>query len=321
MTVNDILDKVRAGICLTEADAVRLIETPDDCADVYSIFAEANHLTRTEYASQGYVFAQIGLNSEKCSGGCKFCSLADCAACGICESRLTKRDALQLTTALDRQKIDALFLMTTADYQKSAFLDMASSCRAELKNTQKLVANIGDFDVSYARELKGAGVDACYHVVRLREGTDTAIDTKTRIKTLDAIVAEGLELFYCVEPIGFEHTPQEIAAEMLRARAYAVHVMAVMKRVPVMGTEMAKRKSITNLRLTKIAAIARLVTRPKTSMNVHEPVESALLCGVNQLYAEVGVNPRDIVTSTENGRGFSVGAVRNLLGQYGYHVK
>ena len=98
-------------------------------------------------------------------------------------------------------------------------------------------------------------------------------------------------MIYCVEPIGPEHTYEQIADEMLRAREYSVNVMACMKRVGVPGTPLFDKGEITDLELAKIVAAARLVTRPKQSMNVHEPKQMALLAGVNQLYAEIGIKP------------------------------
>ena len=43
-------------------------------------------------------------------------------------------------------------------------------------------------------------------IVRLREGKDTDIPPQRREKTLQAIAESGLDLYYCVEPIGKEHT-------------------------------------------------------------------------------------------------------------------
>lgn len=67
----------------------------------------------------------------------------------------------------------------------------------------------------------------------MREGIDTTIKPETRINTLNAVRDAGLELYYCVEPIGPEHSYDELATEMLRARDYGVQVMAVMRRTPV----------------------------------------------------------------------------------------
>ena len=50
-----------------------------------------------------------------------------------------------------------------------------------------------------------------------------------------------------------------------------------------------------------------------------EGLYQTLLAGVNQLYAEIGINPRDCAEKTEQNRGKSVAAMRDMLAQAGYH--
>ena len=211
--------------------------------------------------------------------------------------------------------------MTTANYDIEKFLKISEKVKALLPEDVKFIANIGDFDDVIAGRLKAVGFTGVYHIVRLGEGQDTDLPVAQRIATLDAIKGAGLELIYCVEPIGPEHTYEQMADEMLRARHYGVDVMACMKRVGVPGTPLFDKGEITDLELTKIVAAARLVTRPKTSMNVHEPKAMALLAGVNQLYAEIGVNPRDCAVETSDNRGFSIANVREMLRQANYITK
>ncbi len=56
----------------------------------------------------------------------------------------------------------------------------------------------------------------------------------------------------------------------------------------------------------------------RISMNVHEPLMTAMLAGVNQLYAEIGVNPRDSSVHTEQARGYSIDQVCSMLISAGY---
>lgn len=74
-----------------------------------------------------------------------------------------------------------------------------------------------------------------------------------------------------------------------------------------------KEGRLSAVELTKIAAVARVVTRPHRAMNAHETTQMNLVCGVNQLYAEVGANPRDIISNTENSRGLSVSSIKRML--------
>lgn len=316
--LKEIFSKADADEDLTKEDALELLSINTQSEDFYALIQKANELSRKEYGQRGYVFAQIGMNSAPCTGNCKFCSLGRDNFVAEEKSEKTIEEILQQAKWTVEENADALFLMTTADYSIEKFLETAREVKKLLPDEMMFIANIGDFNEDTAVRLKEAGFTGVYHIVRMNEGIDTDLSVEKRIATLDAIKKAGLELIYCVEPIGPEHTYSQIADEMLRARDYEVNVMACMKRVGVPGTPLFEKGEITDLELTKIAACARLVTRPKMSMNVHEPKEMALLAGVNQLYAEVGMNPRDVSAETGDGRGFSIKNVRDMLAQAEY---
>lgn len=75
-----------------------------------------------------------------------------------------------------------------------------------------------------------------YHICRLREGRDTDIQPESREATLAAALKAGLEIYYCIEPVGPEHDYAELTREIMRARTLDVKYMAAMRRVPVPGT-------------------------------------------------------------------------------------
>lgn len=318
--IDAIWQKIETGIDLSKEDALTLLSIPNTSEEFYRLIAKANALSRTQYNNRGYIFAQIGINAAPCSGNCRFCSLA--RDYFSVDGRFEK-DAEQVVAearAIADQDVDALFLMTTADFDQDTFVSIGRSVRAVMPDRMELVANIGDFDLPYARKLKTAGFTSAYHIVRLREGMDTMIPKENRIATIDAVKAAGLDLYYCIEPIGPEHTYDEIADEMIRARAYQVDVMAVMGRVNVDGTAFADPSELTEPELTKIAAVTRLVTNPKKSMNIHEPRNLPLLAGVNQLYAEFGANPRDNHVKTEDNRGYGIERVKKMLREAEYTI-
>lgn len=311
--IKEILDKVRAGQLLDKKEAIALLETENNSEDFYRVVSLAAEMTRKEFHNKGYIFAQIGLNAEPCSANCKFCSMGIGHYSLESSWRKDTGSILAEADALVKEGIDDLFLMTTADYPFEDFIAAAKQVKKLLPEQVRFVANIGDFDAGAALRLKEAGFTGVYHIRRLGEGIDTGINPMIRIKTLDAIAEAGLELYYCVEPIGPEHTYEEIAEEMLRARDYKVGVMAVMRRTPVSGTPLFEKGQISSVELAKIAAVARLVTRPYRAMNAHETIQMSLICGVNQLYAEFGANPRDNNSKTEQNRGWSVDKIRRLL--------
>lgn len=296
---------------LDRQDAVTLLRTPTHAPEFYDLLSASNARSRQTFGNRGYIFAQIGINSAKCTGNCKFCSLAKDSYAMDGEQEKSLEDIVALAKHIASHNVEALFLMTTADYSQEKFLAVTAAVKQVIPPEMALVANVGDFDLAYAQRLKASGITGVYHIVRLNEGIDTDLDPKDRIATLDAIRDAGLELYYCVEPIGPEHTYEQIADEMLRARDYGVKYMAVMRRVGVPGSKFHATGDITQLELTKIAAVANLVTQPSISMNVHEPMMLPLLAGVNQLYAEFGMNPRDTERNTV--RGFDVVCTTNML--------
>lgn len=320
MTIDNILDSAKDGKLLTKEEALMLLNVKNNSDDFFKLISLANEMTRTEFHNRGFIFAQIGLNAEPCSKNCKFCSMGKDHYAMESIWRKDIESILAETKLIVENGIDDLFLMTTADYSKSEFIDVAKRVKEILPDNIRFVANIGDFDYETALKLKEAGFTGAYHINRLREGIDTTIKPEVRIRTLDSIKKAGLELYYCVEPIGPEHRYEEMADEMLRARNYHVGAMAVMRRIPVKGTPLYKYGQISSVELSKIAAVTRIVSRPYRSMNAHETTQMSLICGVNQLYAEMGANPRDSNSNTEKSRGLSVENIRTLLKDAEYEI-
>jgi len=316
--IDGVMNKIKDNIELSKEDAICLLNIDNQSDDFYKLISTSNSMSRTQYQNNGYIFAQIGINTSPCSGNCKFCSLAENNYSVDEQPEKSLDEIISQAKMIAGEDVEALFLMTTADFDKNKLLSIGEAVRATLPTNVKLVANTGDFDAAYAEEMKSAGFSGAYHIVRLREGEDTDITAETRVATLDAIKAARLDLYYCIEPIGKEHTYDEIADEMMRAREYNVDVMAIMGRVGVKGTQYEDIAPLSEIELTKIAAVTRIVTNPKKSMCIHEPKKMALLAGVNQLYAEYGGNPRDNNSSTENSRGFNIEDAKNLLREAEY---
>ncbi|WP_333540851.1 radical SAM protein [Desulforamulus ruminis] len=318
MLTANLLSSVKQGKLLNQEEAVTLLNIDCRSQDFYELISTANYLSRTQFHNKGLVFAQIGINAEPCSVNCKFCSMGQGHYALPVTWRKEPHEILSELELLISSGINDFFLMTTADYPVSEFLEISKIISRHLPDTIRFVANIGDFNLETAKQLKNVGFTGAYHIHRLREGIDTTVNPEIRVNTLNAIRDAGLDLYYCVEPIGPEHSYDELATEMLRARDYHVKVMAVMRRIPVKGTPLYDKGQISAIELTKIAAVARLVTLPQRAMNAHEVTPMTLLAGVNQLYAEYGANPRDTESQTEKNRGFSAEKAWHMLWEAGY---
>jgi biotin synthase len=182
-----------------------------------------------------------------------------------------------------------------------------------------MAANIGDLDEEGAKALVDVGFTAAYHARRLREGIDTKLNPEKRLNTIRCLKDAGLTISSCVEPIGPEHTPEELVDSIFECLDYGVESMATMRRISVPGTPLFKNGMIPEVELARITSIVRLTFGEQAiSFGVHEPNVLALVSGANIVFPEVGPNPRDIKVDTSKGRGRSVAACKQLLWEAGW---
>jgi len=315
MRVEAVIEKARGSYSLSRAEILALLAVPLLSADYYRLLHAANELTRERAGTLGVVGAQIGLNAEPCSGGCSFCAFADSRFSG--SYRMDRETVVRETKAFVDAGANYLSLMCTADYPFALFLEMSAAARSAMPADMMLSANIGDFGPEEAAALKAAGYGRVYHVLRLGEGSITALDPDARLRTLECAAAENLELAFCVEPVGPEHSDQEIADRIELSASLAPTTAAVMRRIPAAGSGEAP---VGEARMAQLMAAVRLShasTRTKT-FYIHEPCVSGLLAGANLVCAERAANPREGNRSETTLRGRSVADCVALLADAGY---
>jgi biotin synthase len=281
--------------------------------------AAAHRVSRSRSGGRGTVYSQVGLNVWPCPENCSFCYLG--AVHGIVTTlhELTPEEVVARALAFERGGADEVYLMTTANYPVGRFLEVGQEVRRALQPETVLVANIGDIGLAEAQSLADAGFLGIYHVYRFGEGVNTEIAPERRRRTFAAIRDAGLDLRYCVEPVGPEHTDAEIVQQMFHARAFGATICAVMRRIPVAGTPHEHGGLLTESRIAQLVAATRLVLGNQLrEMGVHEPSLLALRAGAHRICAEVGMNPRDLAVDTATGRGRSVADCERLLWEAGY---
>ena len=317
--IESILDKALAGEEISRREAVELLKAHENSHEMYAIMSVANTLTRRQFGDRGEVYAQVGINLWPCTKSCAFCSFGEKWNVIKSSVEFSPEEVVSRAKAFEEAGANAIFLMTTADYPFDRYVEIARAVRKVISPDMPMVANIGDFGPEQAEELLNAGFHGVYHVFRLREGRDTDIDPEMRLRTLKAIRDCDLGLGYCVEPIGPEHSPEELVEEMLRGKEYGAVNHASMWRVPVSGVPLTKLGKISQWSLAKAVAVTRIVVGGSIrAMGVHEARILPLRTGANQIYAETGPNPRDTIEDTSKGIGFSVEACKNLLKEAGY---
>jgi biotin synthase len=211
--------------------------------------------------------------------------------------------------------------MTMHVYDKDMLLHMIDVAKKHLPKKTQLWINVGDTDYDTAVELKRAGVRGAYHVCRLREGVDTDLRAEDRMQTMRNMLRAGLELYTCCEPVGPEHSVEEIVDNFFIGIDIGCIQHACMRRVAVKGTYFEKYGQITELRLAQLCAVLSL-TAPQVEgfkfMSVHEPNQAGFISGANLITAESGGNPRDTKKDTRENRGWTMGGCRKMLWESGF---
>ena len=314
-----ILDKALDGGRMTRVEGLYLLGVPLHSDDCYLLMAAANRLSHQRSQSRGTIYSQVGINFWPCPENCDFCYLG--SKHGLVKElhELSPEQVTEAALSFETAGADEVYLMTTANYPFERFVEIGQMVRSALHRQTILVANIGDFQAREAYRLVDAGFNGVYHVYRFREGIETEIEPERRRATFAAIREAGLDLRYCIEPIGPEHTAEEIVGQMELAQRFGATILSVMRRIPVPGTPYALQERLNEIEIARIVAIARLFLGDQIrQMGVHEPSLVGLRAGAHRICAEVGMNPRDRAVDTAKGRGLSVAACEQMLWEAGF---
>ncbi len=319
--LESILDRALAGQAPRHEECAYLLGFPADALETSLLRAVADHVSRGRFGNEALLLGQIGVETGPCPGNCRFCVFGE-GHTMVESGRLPREEVLRRAREFAADgDLFALFLMTMHDFDFEELLALVEAARAEMPPHTQVVVNIGDFDRSQAQELHAAGVNGAYHVCRLREGTDTDLDPARRRETFRVIRESDLDFYYCCEPIGPEHGPQELVEQLFLGIEYGCFQHAAMRRVYLPDGPLAARGQITELRLAQVVAVVALATLecPQTkNIAVHEPNLIGLTSGANVVYAESGSNPRDTETDTAGHRGRDMAACREMLYEAGF---
>ena len=253
---------------------------------------------------------------------CAFCSHAERWGVYTDEIHLSPEETVDLAGQAADGGADFVVLRTTQFYGTDVLLDLGRRVRDRIGKEIHLVINTGESDGETIRMLMDAGFSMAYHIVRLREGVDTGHSVEMRVRTIDAIRSAGMKLQYLIEPLGPEHTAEEILVEARRARAVGASGTGVMARVPVMGSPLARYGQVSDAYLRRVAAVARLEYPDGGKyLCVHPPMPTALHIGCNTVVVEQAANPRDTASTPGAWRGFGLSAARKVLQAAGLSVR
>jgi biotin synthase len=307
LLVKDIITKSLDDKLLTEDEIASLFKVPLFSEESAMIIAASRKKSESASNRLAEVHAQVGLNIAPCPKNCSFCSFAAKNKVFKEKTEISAYEAVQKARQFETDGANAIFVMGTADYPFEKFIDISREIRKSLRSETILVANVGDFSKEQAEKLKDAGFSGIYHAVRLGEGRDTTIQVETRLETFRNARESGLSLGTCVEPVGNEHSIEELVEKTIITRDANPVFSGSARRIPIPDTRMAEYGIVSEAKMAHILAVVRLALGYDIPGNcTHEPNVIGAAAGANLLWAEAGSNPRDTERDTEGKRGMTV---------------
>ncbi|MDO4841503.1 MAG: hypothetical protein Q3982_02355 [Phoenicibacter congonensis] len=320
--VCEIIEKGLTGAGLAEDEILELFKLdPESPLTSYLMWA-GRQLQFELCNGKAEVHAQVGLNSSTCPHNCKFCSFAACN-----DVREKGKYEVPVEEVLEDVKIfiedgaNLILLLATGTYPKQKAAEMVQTVREIIDPDMPLLINFDDMSAEDVRLYHEAGANGAYHAVRMREGIDTKIPVERRFETIHNLVNEGMTISTCVEPVGPEHTPEELTEATLRCLSYPSVSAGIGKRITVPGTLMEPRGELNDFISAKNVAIYRLAAGKKPILNCSASTPLTAAAGANLNWAEMGSNPRDTVKKTEDGgHGSNVAYQQRILKAAGYEI-
>lgn len=288
--IKDILRNAQDGKPISKSEAVILLDCPENSLESAVLRATANTISRQKFDNNGLLLGQIGIDMKPCEGDCKFCFFA--------QSHTTIKPAVlpleEIITRCERFSTGGaggIFLMTMHHFGFEWFRDLCAELRKRIPEDLEILANVGDITVSQLKEIRDTGVTGAYHVCRLREGIDSCMKPSERLATIERIIEAGLDWYTMCEPIGPEHSPEELAEQIWVGVELPCRQHGAMQRFPVPGSPLYGYGRISLSRLSQIVAVIALATIAKENIksiavNVSNLV--GLFSGANAFFPEAG---------------------------------
>ena len=145
MELTSILAKAEKGEQLSREDAVALLHTDNTSSSFYQLIAAANERSRRVFGNKAISSPRLGLNDLSLQRQLQFCSLAEKHFVVGEHYEKSCEEVVAQVREMETDRIEALFLMTTADFSQQKFLEIGRAVRGVLDKKVHLVANIGDF--------------------------------------------------------------------------------------------------------------------------------------------------------------------------------
>lgn len=314
-------EALRGGIQSRDV-IIRLLELDPDSEEVDYVKECATRVAHAASKSRGSLSGAIGVDLCSCDMNCRFCSFGTEWGLVTEDYKYSKEEVIELARAYVSAGVTTLTLRSTEFYDLKTLTEWLADIRAAAPGDYCINLNVGEMSPAMAEAAYQAGATSAYHVMRLREGEDTPFSRDVRERTIRAIADSPLRYGTCLEPIGIEHTNEELADQILFNMSFRPYGMGVMFRVNVPGTPFEGYDDVSKERMLQILAVTRIAVGTQIrSMGMHPAMPEALYAGGNGFTLELGANPRDTEFNETVWRNFTADEAKRLLAEAGFKLE
>ena len=321
--MKQLIDRCKAkclvGQVLERQEIIQLLEIPVGSEEDRYLRTAARDAAARLTGNCGYLWCAVGMDYAPCSMNCRFCSFGEAWNLIPAPRHVTEDEILAHVRHFVSGGAAYIVLRTTEFYDLDTLLAYIPKLRAAVPGDYAIILNTGELDPVTAQKAADAGVYGVYHALRLREGQDTPFRQEDRVRTMQSVTGTSMKLISLVEPIGPEHTAEELADRFLNAVACGTSICGAMARFPVPGTPLGDSRMLTDEEMAHIIAVLRLSGGSTVKdICVHPASAAAMNSGANVLVVEAGAIPRDAEFSDDTWAGTDTAKAMSLLKQAGY---
>ena len=285
-------DRVLSGHVTDRKVLKEFLSLPTDSEECLYLRGAARSVRDELYGNYVSINTAIGLDWAPCKGDCSFCSFG--SRWGLVKDSIlyTDDEILDIVKGVYSKGYRSFTLRTTEFYDFDRLLTLGRKIGAMLpKKDFRLGVNTGELTTEQCNELYECGYSSAYHMVRLREGVDTPFDPEVRLRTMHNIHRSKLKLGASIDPLGVEHTDDEILDKMYFIEQFGLSNIGVMRRICVPGTPKGEYPIVSDDRMAQIVAALRMYRRDKTVSGA-QTSRQVLQSGSCSMTVEIGASPR-----------------------------
>ena len=313
--------KCLAGAVLSKEEMIQLLDIAVGSEEDLFLRRTAKEAAQEITRGKGYIWCAVGMDFVPCSMNCKFCSFGEKWQVIKEPHHVTEEEILESVRRYVQGGAAYIVLRTTEFYSVDRLLSYIPVIRKEVPGDYVMILNTGEMTPQVADKVAAGGVYGVYHALRLREGEDTPFDPALRVNTMKSISGSPLRLISLTEPVGPEHTSEEIAEAFLNTVRCGAVIGGAMARFPVPGTPLGDTRRLTDEEMAHIVAVLRLSGGDSVrDICVHPASPQTMESGANVMVVESGAIPRDTDYAWKDWAKTDMQRARTLLEDAGYTI-